>query len=282
MQEKVLVTGANGYIGRHVVDELLKKDRHVIACDFFNSKINSNAEFVNYDVLNNTGNRNLYDFFDRPNHIIHLAWQDGFNHNAKSHTENLMKHFDFIKNVIDGGCTSLSVMGTAHEIGYHEGKIDENTPCNPLSYYGIAKNTLRQLVFVYTRDMDVSIKWLRAYYITGDDNNNHSVFTKILQAAAEGKKEFPFVEGTNKFDFIDVNELAFQIASAGVQTKVNGIINVCSGKPLSLKDRVEEFIKNKGLDIKLNYGVFPTRKYDSPIVYGDTTLINKIIGADCG
>lgn len=281
MQEKVLVTGANGYIGRHVVDELLKKGCHVTACDFSNSKINPDAEFVNYDILNNTEKHDLYDYFNKPNHVIHLAWQDGFVHSAPSHMANLLKHFDFLKNIIDGGCNSLTVMGTAHEIGYYEGKIDENTPCNPLSYYGIAKNALRQLVFVYTRDKDISLKWLRAYYITGDDNNNHSVFTKILQAAEEGKKEFPFVEGTNKFDFIDVNELALQIATAGTQTKINGIINVCSGKPISLRDKAEEFIKQKGLDIKLNYGVFPARKYDSPIVYGDASLINKIMGANC-
>lgn len=276
---KVLVTGANGYIGKHVVDKLIEKNFHVIACDFNNNKLNSEAEFINYDILNNVDNKNLYDYFNRPNHVIHLAWQDGFNHYAQSHIDNLLKHFYFIKNIIDSGCSSISIMGTAHEIGYHEGKITELTPCNPLSYYGIAKNTLRQLIFTYAKDTEMSLKWLRAYYITGDDHNNHSVFTKILHAAQNGKKEFPFVKGSNQFDFINVSELALQIATASVQTEINGIINVCSGEPISLKDKVESFIKEKNLDIKLNYGVFPSRKYDSPVVYGDATLINKIMKA---
>jgi len=179
--------------------------------------------------------------------------------------------------MISGGCKSITVMGTAHEIGYHEGKITENTPCNPLSYYGIAKNTLRQLTFAYIKDMDISLKWLRAYYITGDDANNHSVFTKILEATKEGKTEFPFTKGTNQFDFIDINDLAKQIACAATQNKVNGIINVCSGEPISLKDKVESFITEKGLNIKLNYGVFPQRKYDSPVIYGDNSKISEIL-----
>ena len=267
--EKVLITGANGYIGFHVLQNIQKLGYKPIASDIKNTKYNSDIIFFEYDILNNPENKNLYEYFGKPDHLIHLAWQDGFNHYAPSHMANLTKHYKFLKSFIDGGIKSLTVMGTAHEIGYHEGRINENTPCNPLSFYGVAKNTLRQLMLIETKDKDISLKWLRAYYITGDDMNNHSVFTKILEAAKEGKTEFPFTKGTNQFDFIDISELAKQISYAAVQTKVNGIINVCSGEPVALKDKVEQFIENNNLNIKLKYGVFPQRKYDSPVVYGD-------------
>ena len=274
---KILITGANGYIGHHVVDFLVNLGIDVIAVDFKSNNINPKAKYINFDILNNANNQDLYEKLQKPECLIHLAWQDGFNHYASSHIDNMIKHFYFIKNMIDSGVKSISIMGTAHEIGYHEGKINENTPCNPLSYYGIAKNTLRQLVSVYTKDKEVSLKWLRAYYITGDDKNNHSVFTKMLEADEKGQDKFPFTKGTNQFDFIDINELAKQISLASIQNKIDGIINVCSGEPVSLKDKAEEFIKQKNLKIKLELGVFPQRKYDSPVVYGDNTKINKII-----
>ena len=130
---------------------------------------------------------------------------------------------------------------------------------------------------ILTLYKNVSIKWLRAYYITGDDTNNHSVFTKLLEANQQGKKEFPFTKGTNQFDFIDIYELAKMIALASIQNEIEGIINVCSGEPTSMKDKVEDFIKAHNLDIKLNYGAFPSRKYDSPVIYGDNSKILKIL-----
>lgn len=273
----ILVSGANGYIGSHVVNKLVELRQNVIACDFSSSKINKSAKYNNIDILKESQNVQLFKKLGSPEIVIHLAWQDGFNHYAYSHIDNVIKHFYFLKNMIDSGVNSLTIMGTAHEIGYYEGRINEATPCNPISYYGIAKNALRQLLFAYAKDKNVSIKWLRAYYITGDDKNNHSVFTKLLEFAKEGKKEFPFTKGTNQFDFIDINDLAEMVVYASMQNKVEGIINVCSGEPISMKDKVEDFIKQHDLDIRLKFGAFPSRKYDSPVIYGDNNKILKIM-----
>lgn len=276
--EKFLITGANGYIGHHVTNKLLENNNACItAVDFDNKNIDKKIKFKNLDILNKADDPGLYKKLDYPDNLIHLAWQDGFNHYSESHVDNLSKHFKFLKNMIDKGIKSLTVMGTVHEIGYHVGKVDENTTCEPLSYYGIAKNTLRQLLFAYAKDKDVSIKWLRAYYIVGDDLHNHSVFTKILEAAKNGEKEFPFVNGTNKFDFIDIENLSEMIVSAATQSKITGIINVCSGVPISIKDKAEEFIKEHNLKIKLKCGIFPSRKYDSPVIFGDNAKIMKIM-----
>ena len=273
--DRVIVTGANGYIGSQVVKKLLDNSYDVIAVDLNNNFVDKRAEFYNSDIFNL--DESLYKKWGLPKAVLHLAWQDGFNHNADSHILNLTNHFNFLKRLIDFGVTSVTVMGSVHEVGYYEGKVDENTPCNPLSYYGIAKNTLRQLIQLYSSDKNVSLKWLRGYYITGNDYNNHSIFTKILESAKNGKKEFPFTKGDNQFDFINIDDLAEQIFMCTVQDETDGIINVCSGKPVAIKDKVEMFIKENNLNIKLLVGKFPSRRYDSPIIYGDNTKINTIM-----
>lgn len=273
--KKVLVTGANGYIGKHVVENLIKRGHFVIAADI-------NFKDFPYDVERYTenifsGELDIFHKLGTPDVCIHLAWREGFNHNSPAHFQDLPKHYEFINNLIQGGLRSLSVMGTMHEIGYFVGEIDENTPTFPTCLYGISKNALRQSIFCLEKSYNFSFHWLRAFYILGEDEKSKSIFSKILQAEKEGKLDFPFTSGKNKYDFIDVAELAEQIVAASLQEQEQGIINCCSGIPEELGKVVERFIKKNALKISLLYGAYPEREYDSPLIYGNTKRIKTIL-----
>lgn len=271
---RVLVTGANGYIGRHVVKVLLDWGYDVIACDLSVPDVDKRAIIKEEDLFSSCNH--IFERLGKPDVCIHMAWRDGFVHNSSHHMGDLSSHYRFLTAMIEGGLKHLAVMGTMHEVGYWEGPIDENTPCNPLSMYGIAKNALRQAMINYCKNNSCKLYWLRAYYIVGDDTRNHSIFSKLLQAEEEKKTLFPFTTGKTKYDFITVDELANQIAMASTQERVTGIINCCSGHSVSLADRVEQYIKEHGLSIKLEYGKYPDRPYDSPEIYGDATKISLI------
>lgn len=272
---KYLVTGANGYIGRYVVKSLLDMNVDVIATDLDISCIDKRATIIKADIFSNDSN--LYKTLNEPDVIIHLAWRDGFVHNSESHIINLPHHYSFIMNMVNSGAKQVVVMGSMHEVGYFEGAIDENSPTNPQSLYAIAKNSLRQSLEVALKDKNVVFQWIRGYYIFGDDLKSNSIFGKIVLASQQGKKTFPFTTGKNKYDFISCEEIGYQIACVATQTKVTGIINCCSGKPVSLAEKVEQFVKDNNLDIKLEYGAFPDRPYDSPGVWGNNEKIQQIL-----
>ena len=277
---RVCITGANGYIGRHVAAYVCthrEVEKCILADITEPTEATGSARCMAINLLEEAGSADLYDRLGRPDVLIHLAWKDGFNHTAESHLQNVYAHYAFLRNMIDSGVRSVAVMGSMHEVGYHEGAVTADTPCRPLSLYGIGKNTLRQAIMLYAEGKEVSLKWLRAFYITGDDTHNKSIFAKILQMAQEGKTSFPFTDGTSQYDFTDVRTLAEYIAEAAMQSEMSGIINVCSGEPVALKDKVEEFIREHRLSIAPEYGRFPKRKYDSPAIWGDATLIRQII-----
>lgn len=272
---KILVTGANGYIGSHVVKKLLDKNRHVVAVDFNQDRVDLRAEYLKLNIFED---KDIFSKTGNPDICLHLAWKDGFNHQSENHICNLPLHFNFLKNLVDNGIKQLAVMGTMHEIGYYEGCIDEKTPCNPLSFYGIAKNALRQTMNVYLHNKNIAFQWLRAFYITGDDRLNKSVFSKIIEMEKAGYATFPFTSGLCKYDFESIEDLTTQIGAVITQNNINGVINCCSGKAVALKDKVEEFLTINHFKIRPEYGTYPEREYDSPAIWGNNEKIEKIMG----
>ncbi len=273
---KIAVTGANGYIGSHLVKTLLDAKHDVIAIDIKNDRIAKGAKYFNLDIF--SGVEGLFKKLGNPNVFIHLACKDVPKHNSPWHIETISSNFNMIKKLIDDGLEQIITIGSMHDIGYFEGKITEETPANPTTFYGISKDTLRRAVSAYAKEKNVVHQHLRFFYTYGDDlESSGSVFSKILQMAQAGEKTFPFTEGKNEFDYIEINELAEQIRAVIEQKEITGIIHCCSGKPVAIKEQVEYFIKLHGLDIKPDFGKYPTRPYDSPCIYGDNSKIQEIL-----
>lgn len=271
---KILVTGANGYLGSGIVEAILNSDNEVIAADFKVDHIDDRAEKKACNLFKID---NPYEYFEKPDVLLHLAWRDGFVHYSNAHIDDLPAHFSFIKTMAEAGCKHIAAMGSMHEIGFFEGSINENTPCHPTTPYGIGKNALRDLTAMVCKQNNCVFQWMRGFYIVGNSKYGSSIFSKITAAVEEGKKEFPFTLGQNQYDFIDYSEFCAQVAAVVGQNCEQGIINICSGRPEKLADRVERFIKENNYDIKLQYGVFPDRPYDSKAIWGDSSKIEKIM-----
>ncbi len=271
---KILITGANGYLGQGIVKRLLDAGGRVIAADFETEHVDERAEKYSCNLFEIS---NPYEYFGKPDVLLHLAWRDGFVHYSDMHINDLPKHYKFVKTFAESGIKKIAITGSMHEIGFFEGSIKADTPCNPITPYGIAKNALRNLTEMICKKNNVEFQWLRGYYIVGNSRYGSSIFSKIMEFAEAGKKEFPFTQGLNQFDFIDYREFCEQIAAVVMQDRINGIINICSGRPERLADRVERFIKEEGYDIRLQYGAFPDRPYDSKAVWGDNSKIKEIM-----
>jgi nucleoside-diphosphate-sugar epimerase len=276
-KRSILVTGAGGYIGRHVCAALLRSGVEVLAVDPKGHPPTAGLRSIDADFGDISSA--WWENGPRPAACIHLAWSDGFDHNAQSHINNIPKHAGFTSQVLALGIGQFVGMGSMHEIGYFEGQLQEDTPARPRSKYGIAKNALRDFTRLETAKHGTTFQWLRGFYILGDDQQSQSLFSKILTWEQQGMETFPFNSGKNQYDFISIERLSRQIALAALQTEVTGIIDCCTGRPTALKDQVASFISEHGLKIRPKYGAFPDRDYDSPAIWGNPEKINRIEAA---
>lgn len=112
---KILVTGANGYLGRGIIKKLLDYGHDVIATGYSLTDIDERVEKKECDLFSI---KEPYEYFDHPDVVLHLAWKNGFVHNSDTHINDLPKHFQFLKKMGNSGVKKISVMGSMHEIGF--------------------------------------------------------------------------------------------------------------------------------------------------------------------
>ncbi len=271
---RILVTGANGFLGRGVVKKLLDMGYEVAAADRNVNKVDERASLYPCDIFDV---QDSWSYFNKPDVLLHMAWRNGFQHESDTHIEELPKHYMFLKKAAESNFQTIAVMSSMHEVGQWEGMITESTQCNPVTPYGISKNALKGLTKMLCTQYNKVFLWLRGFYVVSEDYDGSSIFSKIMQAENEGRKTFPFTTGEASFDFLEYEKYCQYIAKAVVQNQVTGIIEICSGYPERISDCVERFIHENNLHICLEYGAFPSRVYDNRIVWGDRQKIDKIL-----
>lgn len=91
MVERILVTGAGGYIGRHVVKALLDDGQDVIASDLRLNDVDDRAEHIETNLFESGSD--IYSKLGKPDVCLHMAWRDGFKHNSDNHMGDLSAHY---------------------------------------------------------------------------------------------------------------------------------------------------------------------------------------------
>jgi len=279
---KILVTGATGFIGKYVVKHLLSKDYEVIASGletieksaFTGSK---NPKYISYNI-NNQSDSNLYNYFGEPDVLIHLAWTGLPNYKQLFHfEENLMRDYFFIKNLIINGLKQVIVTGTCFEYGMQSGCLTETMPSQPTNPYGLAKDTLRRFLEQLQNIHPFVFQWVRLFYMYGEGQNPNSLISLLDKALNDNAEEFKMSGGEQLRDYLHVGTVGQIIAEIASQQKITGIINCCSGSPISVRKLVENYIYYKAKTINLKLGHYPYPDYEPFAFWGDNTKLKTII-----
>jgi dTDP-6-deoxy-L-talose 4-dehydrogenase (NAD+) len=220
---------------------------------------------------------NCFEKIGCPEILIHLAWDGLPNYKSLHHFETeLPKQYHFLKTMVESGLSSLLVTGTCFEYGMQSGRLSEEMLAKPNNPYGYAKNALRQQLEFLKMVNPFNLTWARLFYMYGKGQSSTSLFTKLKEAMVRGDKIFNMSGGEQLRDYLPVGEIARQIVGLAMLQRDIGIINICSGEPISVRKLVERWLHENNWKIELNLGHYPYPDYEPMEFWGDSSRIDSI------
>lgn len=257
----IVVTGASGMIGSHIIDLAIAKNISVDAVVRKNSKKLNNipiSDKVNIIECDLNDISNLSKLINRPCDVFfHLAWNGVFGNdrnNVYNQKDNISNTLKAINVAAELGCKKFVLAGSQAEYGIKNEVLTCNTVPNPINAYGIAKNTAFQLGKVLAEQLGIEINNGRILSAFGDRDNDYTMISSSIIKMIKGE-QVDLSECTQIWDYIyaiDVARAFMAIAESGVNGKAYPI---GSGNSCELKSYVEEIYRLVANDKStLNFG----------------------------
>ena len=267
--KKVIVSGATGFIGQHLIPILLKDGYEVLAISRNRKRAEflpwfKDVKFISYDFHSDQQITKVDGFRG----LIHLAWQDLPNYDSSIHVKkNLPCSYRFIDSLIDKGVNQVLIAGTCFEYGLKSGAISSSATTEPTTQYAIAKDTLRKKLTLLSFKKDFNLQWARIFYMFGKGQNSNSIISQLDFAIKNNQKVFHMSGGEQLRDYLPVEKASEKLSNL-YKSGNKGIFNICSGKPISIRNLVESYIEKKNSNIVPKYGYYPYSVYEPMQFWG--------------
>ena len=278
---KIAVTGATGFIGRHVLRTLSTRAGVEVTASSRNpvppGSLPIGIRHVVLDVA--TPSPDDYDRLGRPDVLLHLAWSGLPNYRSLHHFETeLPRQYSFLRSMIQSGLQTLFVAGTCYEYGMTNGELVESVEATPSNPYAYAKIALRQQLQFLRVSHPFALTWARLFYMYGNGQPAASLFTQLATAVNRGDRSFGMSRGEQLRDFLPVEHVARSIVELALQQQDIGVVNICSGKPISVRGLVENLMARNGWNIALDLGKYPYPDHEPLAFWGSSKKLHSLIG----
>ncbi|XHF32595.1 NAD(P)-dependent oxidoreductase [Pseudomonas chlororaphis] len=280
---KVMVTGATGFVGRHLVAALLARGCTVRAVARDAQKAADmpwikDVEFVSADI--HAADLDVGALTEGVDALAHLAWPGLPNYRALFHFEhNLMADYRFIKGAVEAGVKQALVTGTCFEYGMQSGPLSEQNDARPANPYGLAKHTLHLFLQNLQQEHPFTLQWARLFYLHGEGQNPNSLLAALDRAIDAGDATFNMSAGEQLRDFLPIRTAANHLAAILHQRDFNGVINCASGQAISVRTLVEQHLRERGASIDLNLGHYPYPTHEPMAFWAVVDRLQQLLEA---
>ncbi len=273
MKKNILIIGGSSFIGRILIQRLLKHNKYNIYSTYYKNPLKYKNICELYLNLNNFKLKDLGSFPKRTDYLIILSWiklNDYYSKNHKNFSKKLFKFISILMSI--SKIKSVNVLGSCLEYGIVKGKVSENNKCHPQTEYGKSKLYLLNQIKKIKEKYNFKLNWMRIFYLYGD-TRDRGIWSQFLKSKND-KSIFRMSGGQQNFDFLHINTIIRYILIVTLSNNSNGIVNICSGRPKKLINLVKTW--SKKYNVKLDVGFYPYTNYESMSYWGDNNKIDKI------
>ena len=278
---RALVTGASGFIGRHVLPALRRRGFEVHAVSSTRRVEKGGVTWHLADLLDASASGELLRAVE-PTHLLHLAWyaEPGAFWTAPVNVQWLEASLSLMRTFAELGGQRAVGAGTCAEYDWSSGagvfREGDTTP-TPHTLYGQCKQSLQAVAErLYAAPGMPSFAWGRIFFLYGPDEHPARLVPSVTRALLEGR-EAQCTEGSQRRDFMHCADVAEAFAAL-LDDRIEGAVNIGSGQAVSIAEVVSLIGEVCARPELVRLGALPTRPGEPDVLVADTTRLHEVVG----
>lgn len=261
-----LVTGARGFIGRHIVAHLLARGIEVIAVARTPDAPAPGLRWLAADLLTPEGHAELGE--TRADILIHAAWETrhGYFWHAEENRLWEAATLALVDGFLAAGGQRVIALGTCMEYDLSGGMplVESSTPLQPTFAYAIAKDRTRIALSELCAVAGARLVWARVFHLFGPHEYPNRLASSVIRALLAGE-EARTTAGTQTRDFLSAADCGAAIAHLAL-SDIAGPVNIGSGAPITIATLVDEIAGMLSARSRVRLGALPSRPDDPPVI----------------
>jgi UDP-glucose 4-epimerase len=274
---KILILGSNGFVGKHILNFFVKKHNFEISALNKEKTLNKKTCSLKANISLNSFKISKFKSlqFDL---LIDCGWEGVFGSfkNSKKQNKNKIYTINLIKILKICKIKSIISFGSQAEYGNHNTKINEKTFTKPVTLYGKIKLWKLNFLNNFCKKNKIRFVWFRIFSIFGPRENYEWLIPYTINKLLK-RKEVHLTQGSQKWDYLYIEDLVRAVYLATLDKRFNGIYNLASGKSCSISFIVKKIAKLlKSKETLLKFGSIDYQKKRTESMYANINKINKL------
>jgi nucleoside-diphosphate-sugar epimerase len=281
---RILITGAGGFIGSHLVRQVLQEGHTVVAVLRPEESVERLSDCLDAvslarcDLGDSDAVRRLVTG-THPDKTLHLAWyvETGKYWQARENLDCVRMTLSLAQALAETGCSRFVGAGTCAEYDWNYGLLKEDvTPLKPRTLYGVCKDATRGILQAYCARAGMSFSWTRFFLIYGPREAPERLIPYVVRSLLNGEVA-KCTGGEQTRDFLHVEDVASAMWAVA-KSDLSGPVNIGSGQAVKVRDVVATVARLLCREEQVAFGALPTDPHEPPILLADVQRLTNGVG----